>query len=115
MEAAALANAQRTLRRRTLRRTLIGHDEYFGEPAWEMLIDLFIHDCEGKAVSTSSLCIASGAPPTTALRLLHRLCEAGIVVRRRDMHDGRLQLTELAPELRHKLVAYFAAAAFDEK
>jgi DNA repair protein RadC len=115
IEQTAFANALRTIRRRELRRSLIGSPEFFGEPAWDMLVDLFVHDCAGKPVSTSSLCIASGVPPTTALRLLHRLCDAGIMLRRRDAYDGRVQLIELTSSVRRKLLAYFAAVTIEEK
>src|SRR3546814_9238798 len=37
----ALDNARATMRRSILRRQLIGAEELFGEPAWEMLIDIF--------------------------------------------------------------------------
>lgn len=103
----ALANAQRASRRRLLRRQLVGAAALFGEPAWDMLIDLFIHEGEAKAVSTSSLCIASGLPMTSALRLLQRLCDAGLVTREADRLDGRRNFIRLAPPLAHRLMAYF--------
>ncbi|MGQ2936869.1 MAG: hypothetical protein ACT6RK_22505, partial [Sphingopyxis sp.] len=77
----ALDNAQKAARRRLLRRQLVGAHELFGEPAWDMLIDLFIHEAQAKPVSTSSLCIASGLPMSSALRLLQRLCDTGLVTR----------------------------------
>src|SRR3546814_12120269 len=54
----ALANARRTLRRRLLRKQLLGNDELFGEPAWDMLIDLFIHEGEeiGRASGRERVC-----------------------------------------------------------
>lgn len=109
IEASALANAKRSVRRRALRRQLIGTPSLFGEPAWDMLIDLFIHQCERKSVSTSSLCIASGVPMSSALRMIQRLCEAGLVSRRADPTDGRRFFVELAPDVRQRMEAYFAA------
>lgn len=106
--ARALANARRTLRRRLLRRQLVGSDELFGEPGWDMLIDLFIHEGEARPVSTSSLCIASGQPMSTALRLLQRLCDAELVTREADRDDGRRNFIRLAPKISHRLTAYFA-------
>ena len=104
----ALANAQRTSRRRLLRRQLVGAPELFGEPAWDMLIDLFIHEAAGKPVSTSSLCIGSGLPMSSALRLLQRLCDMGLVTREPDQADGRRNFIRLAPDLGNRLMAYFA-------
>lgn len=107
-EVSALANAKRTVRRRMLRRQLIGAPSLFGEPAWDMLIDLFIHHCEGKTVSTSSLCIASGVPMSSALRMIQRLCDAELLSRRADPADGRRFFVELTPEVRQRMLAYFA-------
>lgn len=103
----ALDRAQKAHRRRMLRRQLVGADELFGEPAWDMLIDLFIHEAEAKPVSTSSLCIASGLPMSSALRLLQRLCDTGLVTREADRHDGRRNFIRLAPDLGQRLKAYF--------
>src|SRR3546814_12485945 len=74
----AVDNARATMRRRILRRQLIGAEELFGEPAWEMLIDLFIHEGEGKPLSTSDLCVTSTIPMRSALRLVHKLRDAGL-------------------------------------
>jgi DNA repair protein RadC len=104
----ALINARKTFRRRLLRRQLVGADELFGEPAWDILIDLFIHEGEERPVSTSSACIASGLPTSTALRLLQRLCDAGLLAREADRDDGRRTHIRLTPDLAHRLTAYFA-------
>lgn len=104
----ALANAQRAARRRLLRRQLVGTPSLFGEPAWDMLVELFIHEAEAKPVSTSSLCISSGLPMSSALRLLQRLTDAGLVTREADRTDGRRNFILLDPDLGHRLMAYFA-------
>jgi DNA repair protein RadC len=104
----AMANAQRAARRRMLRRQLVGAPSLFGEPAWDMLVELFIHEAEVKPVSTSSLCISSGLPMSSALRLLQRLTDAGLVRREADRTDGRRNFIRLDTELGHRLMAYFA-------
>jgi DNA repair protein RadC len=106
-EKRSLANARRTVRRRCLRRQLIGADELFGEPAWDMLIDLFISDSLGQSLSTSSLCVTSDASMSSAIRLAHRLCKAGLVVREPDPDDGRRSFLHLAPGIYQSLDAYF--------
>ncbi|WP_162177366.1 MULTISPECIES: JAB domain-containing protein [Novosphingobium] len=108
----ALVNAQRTGRRRLLRRQLLGAEELFGEPAWDMLIELFIHQCEGKPLSTSSLCIASGLSMSSALRLVQRLIDAGLVEREVDPGDGRRNFISLSRGTAHRLKAFFEA--YDE-
>lgn len=68
----------------------------FSDPAWDMLIDLYISLLEHRAVSVSSACIASCSPPTTALRHITTLQENGLVVRRPDLRDGRRIHLELS-------------------
>lgn len=107
--AAALANAMRTARRRILRRQLVGAPELFGEPAWDMLIDLFIQQCQGIAVSTSALGIGSGRPSSSGLRLVQKLCDANLIEKFADPDDARRQFVRLNPDLAWKLQAYFSA------
>lgn len=52
-----------------------------GEPVWEMLLDLFAAQEEGKFVTISSACIASGVPATTALRHINAMENAGLLIR----------------------------------
>lgn len=70
----------------------------FGEPAWEMLLDLLISKQEGRPVALNSACIASGAPTTTAMRWVKFLQRAGLVEEQPDPKDRRrkfLVLTSL--------------------
>jgi DNA repair protein RadC len=89
----------------------MGSPELFGDPAWEMLIDLFIHECEGKELSISSLSITPSMPLSSALRLAQKLCDAGIVRRVSDPFDGRRSIIKLEPATSHRLRAYFSAGS----
>jgi DNA repair protein RadC len=106
-----LRNARATLRRRILRRQLLGSAELFGEPAWDMLLHLFVHECEGHRVSMSELCVAASIPESTAMRLAQRLCDAGLLRRLPDPADGRRSFMKIAPDIAHRLRAYFAEGA----
>jgi DNA repair protein RadC len=101
-------NARATVRRRILRRQLIGSPDLFGEPAWDMLLDLFINECEGKPVAMSSLCIAADIPTSSAMKLVQKLCDAGLLERIPDHSDGRRSLMRICPEVAHRMRAYFA-------
>ncbi|MFC3428865.1 helix-turn-helix domain-containing protein [Sphingobium fuliginis] len=81
------------------------------DPAWHMLLDLFAAETEGKAISVSSACIASGAPHTTALRYLNQLCEKGAVIRAPDTVDGRRMHIHLAEEFRSRIRDYLVLVA----
>ncbi|MFN5630531.1 MAG: winged helix DNA-binding protein [Sphingomonadales bacterium] len=86
------------IRQRRKRASLFGAD-LFSDPAWDMLLDLAAARLENERVSVSSLCLASGAPQTTALRWIAMLQDAGLVARRADPLDGRrayIELTEKA-------------------
>lgn len=66
-----------------------------GEPAWDMLLDLFMQYAGGAKVSTTSLCIASDCPPSTALRHIDQLEQAGLVERSPSAHDKRITFVGL--------------------
>lgn len=90
---------------------IFGNPELFGEPAWDILLDLYVADVEGKAVSVSSACIGSAAPPTTGLRWLGVLAEQGLVLREHDPEDQRRVLVRLTERGLAAMDEYFAAAA----
>lgn len=77
--------------------------DWFADPAWDLLLDLFAAQYLGRRVSISSACIAANVPPTTALRWIDKLVEEGALVREDDPADGRRSYLELAPELARRL------------
>src|SRR3546814_15845979 len=93
----ALSNARRTAWRRLLRRHIVGSRKYLGEPAWDMLIDLFIQHCEERKIATGVLCVSSALPLSTALRLVQRLCADGLLSKIADTTDRPLQFVMLHP------------------
>jgi hypothetical protein len=71
----------------------------FADPAWDMLLDLFVARAEGRPVAVSSLCIASGVPASTAHRWIQALVDHDAVRRRADPVDRRrvfIEITEPA-------------------
>ena len=67
----------------------------FADPAWDMLLDLFIARVRGKRVRTISLCVAAGVPGTTALRWIAMLEERSLIERHLDAEDRRVRLIAL--------------------
>lgn len=67
----------------------------FEDPCWDMLLDLMINHLQGRRISVSSLCIASGVAQTTALRRIADLHDRGLVRRIADDKDGRRVFIEL--------------------
>jgi DNA-binding MarR family transcriptional regulator len=72
--------------------------QFFGEPAWDMLLELFMQFSGGAKVSVTSLCIASDAPVSTALRHVAQLEEAGLVRRTASQFDKRVTFVELTTQ-----------------
>ena len=107
-----LRTARRTYRRRRSR-ALFFEDGLFGEPAWDLLLDLFIAAKERKQVPVTSACIGAAVPTTTALRWLALLEERGLVLREADPSDARRIFVRLSAEAYAKMVAYFARTAGD--
>lgn len=81
----------------------------FADPAWDMLLDLTAARGEHKRVSVTSLCIASGVPPTTALRWIGQMTAAGLLERREDESDRRRAFIVLSDAAADAMARYFAA------
>lgn len=81
------------------REKVFGAAQLFGEPTWDILLDLFIAELRNVKMQTTSVCIGAQVPQTTALRWLALLERENLVRRYRDSGDSRrvyIQLTELA-------------------
>ncbi len=81
----------------------------FGEPAWDMLLDLAAAGVEERDVGVSSLCIAAAVPTTTALRWIKTMCDAGLFERRDDPHDARRAFISLSDGAAAGMARYMAA------
>lgn len=98
-----LAAVALSIYRARQRRVRYFDPQLFGEPAWDVLLELFINKTEGVQLSTSSVCLAAGVPATTALRTLEKIEKQGLARRFRNGRDRRLLMVELT-DLGFKLV-----------
>jgi DNA-binding MarR family transcriptional regulator len=89
----SLSATKEQLRAR-LREEELGSD-LVGVPAWNILIELFKQFAGGAKVSTKSIQIISGCPETTALRIIGRLEDQGIVKRSHCDSDKRVTYVSL--------------------
>jgi hypothetical protein len=85
-------------------------DGLFAEPAWDILIDLYILKLEGRRATVKSVCIASGVPQTTALRWINLLIEKDMLERSHDEHDNRVRCISLSENGYHAIRAMLLAA-----
>jgi DNA-binding transcriptional ArsR family regulator len=97
---------RRIIRQRQLRARFFDGD-LFADPAWDMLLDLTAARAEHKRVSVTSLCIASGVPPTTALRWIGQLTGAGLIERVEDDRDRRRAFLVLTDHAANQMAQYF--------
>ena len=78
----------------------------FGEPAWDILLDLFaaLHLCELRSVK--EVCLAANVPEATALRHIDGLIAQGLVSRRRDRTDNRRKFLTITPDGNRRMLDY---------
>lgn len=79
----------------------------FGEPAWDILLDVFIAQKSRHEIQVSSVCIEAGVPSTTILRWLARLELEGLIYREAGNVDGRrryVRLTEAGEAMMHRVL-----------
>ena len=87
-------------------------EELLGEPAWDMILDLFYAHLIGKRVSVTSACLASGVPPTTGLRWLGQLEQRKMVYRESDPDDNRRTFVCLTADTVSDMVKYMRTSVF---
>lgn len=68
----------------------------FGEPAWDMMLDLMVARDQQRRISITDLCMGSGVPATTALRHVDLLVRQGVAERLPDARDGRRWFVRLS-------------------
>ena len=105
---------RRMLRQRQLRARFFDGD-MFADPAWDMLLDLTAARVEHKRVSITSLCIAAGVPPTTALRWIGQMVEARLFDRIEDDTDRRRAYIALSDKAAEAMARLFVEIGNDAK
>jgi DNA-binding MarR family transcriptional regulator len=75
----------------------------FADPAWDILLDLYVAHAANRRVCVSSACIAASAPATTALRWIKVLERAGLIIRSSDAEDARIVYVSLSSDALRKL------------
>ena len=70
--------------------------DMFGEPAWDMILALYIASIEQYRLKVTDLVNESRVPASTGLRWIRRLQEAGLIVRHENPLDGRINFLEIS-------------------
>lgn len=109
-----VARAERHYAFRRMRERLtnaVFGDGLFADPAWDMMLDLYIQTSRGLAVTVTSACYGAIAPPTTALRYLADLEKRDTIERFNNPIDKRsicVRMTEKGMELMDNICAQLA-------
>ncbi|MGZ8975999.1 MAG: winged helix DNA-binding protein [Allosphingosinicella sp.] len=101
-EALAVSAARRRYKQRRIRDRSLG-EHLFRDPAWDILLDLYVADAEGKRISISSACGAAGIPTATGLRWLAKLEKEALIERTPAGSDGRTVYVTLTVQAREKM------------
>lgn len=78
----------RVLALRGARAKYLGAD-LFGEPAWDLLLQIYLAELDHVRLSVSSACNRVDVPDSTALRWVTKLIDKGLVRRYDDQFDQR--------------------------
>ena len=79
----------RLLREQRRRRSAHLPAELFHEPAWDMLLTLYVARVERRTMYVKMLVLAADAPITTSQRWIEQLAKLNLVVRTEDPVDRR--------------------------
>ena len=105
-----LALARRFAVARRVRDDIFGRGQFLN-PAWNILLELFIAGEEGRNVTIKSACVAAGVPQSTALRHIAHLIEVRLAARAQHPSDARSAYLKLTDRGRAKMVAFISLSA----
>lgn len=81
----------------------------FGEPAWDMLLDLYVRETSGASATMKQLEAGSGVTSSTAVRWFQYLESDGLVTRHGPPPAGGTVFVELTDRGRQALDRYLTA------
>ncbi len=101
-------------RSRRLRQNYLPTD-IFGEPGWDILLDLYTLDQDGRGVSVTNASLAGDTPPTTGLRWLKFLEQKGLVAREHSHRDRRVTWVRLTSAAQDRMRNYLVGGNCSER
>ena len=91
--------AEKIYRNRRMRDSLFTTNfgvNLFSDPAWDILLDIYINMNKNIGISVSNACLSSSAPNTTALRYITDMVNRGVIERTAHPNDRRVFLIHLS-------------------
>ena len=80
----------------------------FGEPAWDLLLSLFMAREKGQVMILCKAYKAAGVSDTTGRRLLDRMEKEGLITRRRAPRSRKMRVVEMTDAAAERLIDYLA-------
>ena len=93
------------------RRDALFPDGLFGEPAWDLLLAMFVAREKNQAMILCKAYRAAGVTDTTGRRLLDRMEADGLITRRRAPRSRKMRIVELTELAVERLTDYLAKGA----
>jgi DNA-binding MarR family transcriptional regulator len=100
-----MAGAVRTAYKARREREQLFGGNLFSDPAWDLLIYLFLATQDERGVTVTEACAAACVPTSTALRCIGYLVDRKLLVRIADPKDKRAALLYLSELGRDKLLS----------
>lgn len=92
---------------RILKNDIFGSD-LFSDPAWDILLDLFVYDDNGMGIPLTSVGIDQKIPISTLSRYVDRMALQGFIIKTEDTVDKRRILLAISPTYRKELENIFS-------
>ena len=96
VDRSTLVNLAKRIKEVRAVRAVVFAPELFGEPAWDLLLALYIAEGDQYRLKVTAACIESNVPETTALRWLSSLHEAGLIRYDSNPTDARSRYVALS-------------------
>lgn len=109
-----IKEVKRAFRDRAARRKFFPTEFVSGEACWDILLDLSASAFDGKRISVTSACLASGTPNSTALRWIALLEHSGLISREHDEQDRRRTYLRITDRGLTAMMDYFAFVTPDQ-
>jgi DNA-binding MarR family transcriptional regulator len=111
---ADLVAAARSLLKGLAEQPDFGARDIVFNPAWPLLLELFVAQLERRPVPVTNACLSLGTAQTTALRYLTDLERRGLIESLSDPADGRRRLIRLTARVEGELRCYLQNAIEDQ-
>jgi DNA-binding MarR family transcriptional regulator len=90
--------AVRSFENRRLRAGYFSSHDIFGEPAWDILLDIYIHQFQNEEVNVKNASVGSGARASTKARWLQVLEDQNLISLAQNSADLRSRFIRLTPK-----------------